>query len=562
MYIGSWPKYNRKTSANFSLDRTAKLLQLRKFLCGCYGAFTLLYIFVSFGTVPRIARFSQEIAINSIMPDRTPAQNILTIFVSALAMLILAIPLVVAFLNGMAWWTVKKGKTSARGWAIAASISLLLSSIPLVLPMIYSWKYFPVGVIYILLAICGAMIVLGIAGLVAFAPRDAMAQPVVAAKPPRIAGDGTSGLIDGIAWIIGIAGYIAGMNWWYRWGRAQHLAVSNGYQSWLQIFAAILIVTTLHESGHATTGMALGMKLRAFIVGPFQWRIRDGRWKFQFLPAKLFSAGGATALVPIDPEQSHWKDICMIAAGPLANLLTGLIALAATLTATGRPYEQYWLLLARITTISLVVFAVNLLPSRPEALYSDGARIYQLLRGGPWADLHRAFAIVTSTTVTSLRPRDYDIQVIQQAASSFTQGRQALLLRMFASYYFFDCGKIPEARQAFSEAESVYHESASDIPAELHTDFVFGAAFLQRDADGARQWWERMEAKKPTHFGVDYWLAQSALHWIEGHREEAHEAWSKGNTMAQQRPAAGVYEFDRYRYTLLRQALDAAPAAD
>jgi hypothetical protein len=42
-----------------------------------------------------------------------------------------------------------------------------------------------------------------------------------------------------------------------------------------------------------------------------------------------------------------------------------------------------------------------------------------------------------------------------------------------------------------------------------------------------------MEAKKPTHFGVDYWLAQSALFWIEGRIEEAREAWKKGNLLAQ-----------------------------
>jgi hypothetical protein len=44
------------------------------------------------------------------------------------------------------------------------------------------------------------------------------------------------------------------------------------------------------------------------------------------------------------------------------------------------------------------------------------------------------------------------------------------------------------------KAESVYNESAPDIPAELHTVFIFRKAFLHRDAVGGRQWWERMEA--------------------------------------------------------------------
>jgi len=251
----------------------------------------------------------------------------------------------------------------------------------------------------------------------------------------------------------------------------------------------------------------------------------------------------------------------MTAAGPAASLLTGLISFGFALRAKGSFYEQYWGLLALVSTFALVGFAVNVLPLRPESLYSDGARIYQLLRGGPWADLHRVFCIAASSAVTPLRPRDFDIQAIQQLANSFRQGRQALLLRLFASYYFLDCGLIPQAAAAVAEAEQICEESASDIPAELYTDLVFGAAFLRGDASAARRWWERMEAKKPTHFGSDYWLTQSALFWIEGRLDEARQAWNKGNVLARRLPAAGIYQFDLLRYSLVRQALDEAQAA-
>jgi hypothetical protein len=130
------------------------------------------------------------------------------------------------------------------------------------------------------------------------------------------------------------------------------------------------------------------------------------------------------------------------------------------------------------------------------------------------------------------------------------------MLRLFASSYFLDRGMIPEASQEVAEAETIYHDSALDIPAELCMAFVYRIAFLRRDAASARQWWERMEAKKPTHFGVDYWLAQSALFWIEGRREEARAAWNKGNVLAQQLPVAGDCEFDRYRSALLHDCIE------
>ena len=465
--------------------------------------------------------------------------------------LLLAVPL------GMAWWTVKKKKAFARVWAIVASVEMILMSLsPLILmslPAAYqrhSATHRPhhFGIFE------GLLLALGIAGLVAFARRDAMAQPVIAAKPPRIAGDGTSRLLDGIAWIIGVAGYFAAMFYWHRWGEAQHLP--RAYVGLIRLVIIILIITAVHELGHAATGLALGMRLRAFIVGPFQWRIRDGRWKFQFNLAKSFSAGGATALVPTNPHQSLGSQICMIAAGLTMNLLTGLIALYAALTAKGQPYESYWGFFAYFSTISLLVFASNLIPMQSEASYSDGGRIYQLLAGGPLADLYRVMNLVGATLVTPLRPRDYDIDAIQRAEISFTQGMQALLLRLFASSYYLDHRMIPQAAQAVAEAERIQQESALDIPAELCMAFVFRTAFLRRDATDARRWWERMEAKKSTHFGVDYWLAQSALLWIEGRKDDARKAWEKGDLLAQQLPAAGDYEFDRYRCALLHDCIE------
>jgi hypothetical protein len=333
-----------------------------------------------------------------------------------------------------------------------------------------------------------------------------------------------------------------------------------GYVFWLQFVLALFVTITLHELGHASVGCALGMRLRAFVVGPLQWRIRDGRWKFQFVPAKILSAEGAAGVVPTDPNQSRWNEICMIAAGPMVNLYTGVIAACIALMAKGQGYEPYWHLLALVATLSFVSFAGNLIPFRPEASYSDGARIYQLLRGGPLADLQRVFNLVGATLVTSLRPRDYDIEAIQRASRTFTSGRQAFLLRMFASFYFQDCGNIPMACQALAEAESIYKDSAAEIPAELHADMVFGNAYLRHDAAGARLWWDRMNSKKPSHLGVDYWLAQSALLWIESHNEEALEAWTKGNALAKQLPVAGAYEFDRDRVSLLHQALSLVPS--
>ena len=527
-------------------------------MLSCFRFIALVFLLASFSMISLLFRSPHP---TNIMPDaQNPAHAhlLFSVVLHMLARLLRVTPIVLAFLYGMAWWTVSKGKPSGRGWAIAASLAMLFQLVPFLNVTYYAWVYAPRGAWMGFLIVDGLVLAIGIPGLVAFGRREAMAQPVIAPKPPRIAGDGTSHLLDALAWIIGIAGYIAAMNQWHRWGQAQQMPRTHG--GLLLLLAALLLATALHEIGHATTGLALGMKLRAFIVGPFQWRIRDGRWNFKFILGKSFSAGGATALVPTNPHQSLSSEICMISAGAMVNLLTGLIALYAAFTAKGQPYEQYWEFFAYFSTISLLAFASNLIPMQSEAAYSDGGRIYQLLKGGPLADLYQVFNLVGSTAVTPLRPRDYDIDAIQRAELSFKQGLHAMLLRLLASSYFLDRGMIHQASEAVAEAERICQESALDIPAEICMAFVYRTAYLRRDAADARRWWELMEAKKPTHFGVDYWLAQSALLWIEGRNEEAREAWKKANIFAQKLPSAGDYEFDRYRCALLHDCIESAGA--
>jgi hypothetical protein len=459
---------------------------------------------------------------------------------------------VLTILFGMAWFTVWKGKPSGKWWGIAASLINTVLSFWQIIHFSQSvWGY------------QGVTLAIGGTGLVAFSWRYEPPNPTARSQESSgIPGDGTTGLINSIAAFVNVALGTAAFFWWVRW--ANHKHVFRSHNEWYRIALYILVslvIMTLHELAHTTTGLALGMKLRNFVAGPFQWRIRGGKWQFQFKPSAILSAEGATGVVPVSAGFASWRELSVVAAGPLINLLTGVIALRIAFTAKADSPLQAGGLIALFGASSLAIGAGNLLPLRAGDNYSDGAQIYQLLSDGPWADYHRIIRVVTSSVVTPLRPRDFDIEAIEQTARSFTQGKQALLLRLFAYTHFFDRGRLLEAEKALREAESIYHQSALDIPAELLTVFVFGNAYLRRDAAAAREWWTKMEAEKPTRLNVDYWRAYSALCWVEGNLKQANEAWEKSNTLAQQLPQAGEYEFDRYCCSKLRQALDEAPVA-
>jgi len=457
------------------------------------------------------------------------------------------------FVYGMACWNFWRGKSSARGWGIAASmLNVALGGVFLYMDRRYllespgAW----VNADSVLLAI-------GLGGLLAFR-RDDVASAEESLQP--IPGDGTNAILNRVVWLAGAGAFLAGMSWWWRWAHMHHLPAeeTSFTAKLLVLLVAQLAMVAVHEFGHAAVGKALGMRIRGFIVGPLQWHVREGQWSFRFVLTGFLTPGGATTVVPGKSSQPVWRDVVMVAAGSCAGLVTAGIALAAVFSASRSRQEQIWLPLAVFATLSVVVSILNLIPFRTRSFYSDGARMWQMLSHGPWADLHRAFSAAAATTVTPLRPRDFDIEVIHRAAEAITVGQQALLLRLLASSYYLDCGRLAEAATALQEAEAVFQHSAPDIPAELCTAFVFGKAYVQRDGAGTRQWWDRMEAKKPMRHDADYWLARSALCWSEQRMEEAWESWERGNALVKELPPVGVYESDRDHFALLRRELEGA----
>jgi hypothetical protein len=400
---------------------------------------------------------------------------------------------------------------------------------------------------------------LGIVGVIAFAraidpPNTALKTPVSA-----IPGDGTNRLINKGLPLFAMLALLGAYDWWLGWLRNSDLSTPDFVTYTLMLTLVGLLIVALHESGHTVAGLLVGMKLRAFIVGPFQWRIRDGKWEFEFEPRRIVATSGATGVVPATSDFPRWASLCMLTAGVLTNTTTGLLAL--WVAPAGMPTLQLRGVFALFGAFSVVIAAINLVPFRTGDAYSDGAHIYQLFSKGPWSDFNRVVALAGASLVSPVRPRDYDVVAIHRAAEVIAQSRQGLLLRLLAYSYFLDHGDLGKAGEELALAAAIYNGSASDAPVEFVTSFVFGSAYIWRDAEVARRWWAHMEVKKPMRFNADYWLAHSALCWTEGNLNQANESLEKASKLAQELPKAGAYEFDRYCCSLLRHALDEIPVA-
>jgi Zn-dependent protease len=459
---------------------------------------------------------------------------------------LLAAFLAASAIFAMACWTTRRPRARRSAWAIAGSAVLLLSG----LVFLRQASHFA--------APQWVLIAVGMVGLFVFSrPETVPYHSTVAVKRPRMPGDRTNPWLDRAVTLLFCAAAYASSRIWAGWSETQGLASNSALASIGLILLAVLATSMLHELGHATAAWSFNMKLLSFNAGPFQWRKREGRWRFKFEPSGLVNLGGAVSVVPTNRQQPRWQDVCMIAAGPAASICFGLIALRATLSVRGTAHEPAWEFLAHLASFCLIAAVLNLLPFRAErGAYSDGARILQLLTGSPVASLHRALSSVQSTLVTARRMRDLDAEAMEQTAATFGQHLGGLQLRLYAAQSYDDSGRLTQARAALATAEAAFGEFSTDLSASLHTVFIYGHAYLNRDAVAARLWWERMEQKKPDDRNIHYWLARTALLWIEGRLEEAEQTWLKAYAQARQLPQFGAFEYDRHRCTLLRQELD------
>jgi hypothetical protein len=397
--------------------------------------------------------------------------------------------------------------------------------------------------------------VIGLTGLVAFArPWTNLAASKSRGSSP-IPGDGTNKVLNRLVWVTGIGGGYESIKPWYHWAAAHGLPPAHHWLSLSQLAVVILTIVIIHEGGHALTGMALDMKLTAVVLGPFHWWVSYGKWRFTPRWAALFTFLGAVALVPTKMEKYRRRKILMVVGGPAANIVTGLLAMLAILTAPGHSWAGSWILLVYFATDSLLIGLLNLVPFGAGGKYSDGAKLWQLLSQGVWREYHWLMGMMGSTTVSALRPRDYDIAMIRRVRGTAARSQDELLMYLAEYAYYLDRNELAEAGLAIEKANRFCKESTLNPPAEWCGVMVFGNAFLRRDAQAAREWWERLEACKSKSEGR--WISLGALLWSENRLGEAAEAWQKAAEWTKQLPHAGLWEAERNALNLLRRALDA-----
>jgi hypothetical protein len=264
-----------------------------------------------------------------------------------------------------------------------------------------------------------------------------------------------------------------------------------------------LCALAVHEAGHLAAGRLGGLRPVLLVVGPMHLQFGDG---LRVRPnTDLGSAGGIAVAVPQEGTNLRRAYLMMIAGGPTASLLAGLLAVA-TFAGFGMAFGAnatvgrsllYVMGSAALFIggiISLGLALVTAVPYKLAIQASDGARILTLLRNDARADRAAAVLALSGYWLAGAPPRNWPSSVVRRATALDDGDLDDLLARYMAYLNALDIRNTDSARAQVERLQAMRATAPAAFRPVIDAESAYFAAAYTADADGAQRSWDRVQS--------------------------------------------------------------------
>jgi len=277
------------------------------------------------------------------------------------------------------------------------------------------------------------------------------------------------------------------------------------------------LVLLIHEVGHLIGGRIAGFRFMLLVVGPLKV-LREGNDIRLRLNTSLALAGGIAASAPMDAYNLRRRMITMVAGGPAASLLLAIMcsgSFLVLLAVTPTPInERVALLLPMAGLMSFAVFLITIIPARTSGFFTDGARLRMLLRAGSQAERWSALVAIYAASLGGQRPRDWSVELIQQATDLPDGTLDDASGYLLAYYWALDQQEYEKAERYLAYALGFRATLPALIRASLALEAAYLAAHYHRNPQAARAWLQ--QAKGGINDRHTRLRAQAAIAWAAG----------------------------------------------
>ncbi|HYP40886.1 MAG TPA: site-2 protease family protein [Chloroflexia bacterium] len=308
-------------------------------------------------------------------------------------------------------------------------------------------------------------------------------------------------------------------------------AILGVFRGIAQLAATLLLVflvdSAVHEGGHLLVSRLMGFRIMRYIVGPLMVKAEGGRVKVRANDSWEQYAGSILA-VPKSKRNLRWRDLIVLAAGPVASLALSVLA-GWLLIKLAWQIESAVLMYLRLQMIySLFSALSNGAPIRTLGKMPDGARIRMLLAGGPGAERWCALKALAGESKSGKRPSEWDAECIRQAVAlpdgSFDdQGGNHL-----AFYWALDQGDIEGAGMYLDRLLAISDGKFVAMQPVISADAAFYHAYYRNDPATARIYLEQIGDMISRRFRYMQMRAEAAVLLSEGKADEARARAREG----------------------------------
>lgn len=195
------------------------------------------------------------------------------------------------------------------------------------------------------------------------------------------------------------------------------IAPLSSSEAWIALALLLPICAAhvaLHELGHAGAGLAVGMELHGFSLGPIHWERQSHQWKARWGRGLRGILGYVFMLPPRHRCMSRGEVAIHVAAGPATNIATALLICVVMPkdAGVGLANSLWWLALISAGYFGLL----NLLPFSTAGIRSDGGQLLDLALSPSSYLAGQQLQQVVNLSRDGVRPREWPRSLLPHAS--------------------------------------------------------------------------------------------------------------------------------------------------
>lgn len=290
----------------------------------------------------------------------------------------------------------------------------------------------------------------------------------------------------------------------------------DAWPLWFYLLTAvplsIYLSVAIHEAGHVVAALALGYRFVLVTVGMVGLANEVGGLRLRRVGNDLLAMRGSTVVLTTVARHHRWRELVVLASGPLAQalFLTGLLWLNTHWQ--GQPLLPWVaVLLHTLVFLTLLGLGSSIFPLQVGMVATDGQHVLRLLRGGAAIERQLLIQRLTASVFFETAYAELEPGALTAACTPDDRSRSTYAANLLAA---------ARALAQHDQAAALHH--LNQVLAFVHAypamrqaawPFLYAARYelaFTQCAVAARQWLSLVEQQEYSYLAVDY--EQARLH--------------------------------------------------